>query len=117
MTNSATISHSPTEAVRDYERYRDTRLRDRSGVNHAGQITADCTVCGATFDVGAARAVHPTFRPICTPECLTALNEHRFVRHDDTTRWCACGWFTSATDPLAQQRLAAHRQRVTRSVA
>lgn len=125
MTNSATISHSPTETMRDYERYRDTRLRDRSGVNHAGQTTADCTVCGATFDVGAARAAHPTFRPICTPECLTALNEHRFVRRDltgpparaVTTRWCACGWFTSATDPIAEQRLAAHRQRVTRSVA
>ncbi|AZS07336.1 hypothetical protein PP505_gp66 [Gordonia phage Dorito] len=93
--------------------------------NPAGQITSTCTVCGATFDVGAARAAHPTFRPICTPECLAALNEHRFVRGDITvrrsrevtTRWCACGWFTSATDHVAQQRLAAHRQRVTRSAA
>ncbi|QFG13501.1 hypothetical protein PP501_gp69 [Gordonia phage Powerball] len=117
MTNPATISHSPTEAMRDYERHRDTRARDRSGTNHAGQTTAECIACHTTFDVGETRAAHPTFRPICTPECLHALNHHRFVRHDDTTRWCACGWFTSATEPIAEQRLAAHRQRVTRNAA
>ncbi|QYC54550.1 hypothetical protein PP508_gp72 [Gordonia phage Samman98] len=97
--------------------------------NPAGQTTSTCTVCGATFDVGAARAAHQTFRPICTPECLTALNHHRFVRRDltgpparaVTTRWCACGWFTSATEPLAEQRLAAqtnrHSSRARRDVS
>lgn len=53
--------------------YTVNRTQYPTGSNHAGQIVARCTQCGATFDVGAERAKHPLFRSLCSPECITAV--------------------------------------------
>lgn len=90
------------------------RRRYPHGSNGAGQIVVRCRCCATAFDVGFARATHPSFDPLCF-DCFSSPHRPQAeVAHPHGVElFCTCGWFTFARSLTKRSHaFLAHRARV-----